>query len=85
TPIGAVQGWDPSSYAKAAQSYVKMGYNYLGIGGLVRSTTKDILRILDEIRQLIPRMFVIYKIIIINVTRFSFLQTIKHAGQFVFI
>ena len=55
TPVGAVQGWDPSSYAKAAQRYVKMGYKYLGLGGLVRSTTKDILYIVDEVRQLIPR------------------------------
>jgi len=55
TPVGAVQGWDPSSYAKAALRYVKMGYSYLALGGLVRSTTKDILYILDEVRQLIPR------------------------------
>jgi len=55
TPIGAVQGWDPSSYAKAAERYVKMGYNYLALGGLVRSTTKDILYIVDEVRQLIPK------------------------------
>ena len=55
TPVGAVQGWDPSSYAKAAKKYVKMGYNYLALGGLVRSTTKDILYIVDEVRQLIPK------------------------------
>jgi len=35
TPIGVVQGWSPDSLAHAATSLVKMGYQYLAIGGLV--------------------------------------------------
>ncbi len=54
-PIGAVQGWDPESYAKAASQYVKMGYRYIGLGGLVRSSTKDILRILDSVHAVVPK------------------------------
>tara|TARA_Y100001934_G_C12382677_1_gene793434 strand:+ start:2044 stop:4083 length:2040 start_codon:yes stop_codon:yes gene_type:complete len=48
-PIGAVQGWDPTSYAKAARRIIKMGYKYIGLGGLVRSPTKLILATLEEV------------------------------------
>jgi hypothetical protein len=54
TPIGAVQGWDPKSYADAARQYVAMGYNYIALGGLVRSSTQDILRVLDEVHKVVP-------------------------------
>ncbi len=52
-PIGAVQGWDPESYAKAAAEYVKMGYRYIGIGGLVRSNSSAILKVVGEVRKAI--------------------------------
>jgi len=54
TPIGAVQGWDPKSYAKAAKKYVDMGYDYIGLGGLVRSSTKNILAVLREVNEVVP-------------------------------
>ncbi|WP_295543373.1 tRNA-guanine transglycosylase DpdA [uncultured Thiohalocapsa sp.] len=54
TPIGAVQGWDPQSYADAARQYVAMGYQYIALGGLVRSPTKEILRVLDAVNQVVP-------------------------------
>jgi hypothetical protein len=53
-PIGAVQGWDAASYAKAAAAYVKMGYRYLGLGGLVRTSTREILGILAKVREAVP-------------------------------
>jgi len=54
-PIGAVQGWDPKSYANAAAQYVKMGYRYIGLGGLVRCTTKEITSIVREVSQVVPK------------------------------
>jgi len=53
-PIGALQGWDPVSYAEAARQYVAMGYGYIALGGLVRSSTKDILKVLDEVHKVVP-------------------------------
>jgi len=53
-PVGAIQGWDPASYAAAAGKYAKMGYNYVGLGGLVRSTTKSILAIVEAVREQVP-------------------------------
>jgi hypothetical protein len=53
-PIGAVQGWNPKSYAAAAEKYVKMGYKYIGLGGLVRSSTKSIIELIQAVRERVP-------------------------------
>lgn len=53
-PIGAVQGWDPKSYADAARKYVAMGYRYIALGGLVRTNTQEILRVLEEVHKVVP-------------------------------
>ena len=53
-PIGAVQGWDPNSYREAARKYVAMGYKYIALGGLVRSSTKEVLRMLEEVHKVVP-------------------------------
>ncbi len=54
TPIGVVQGWSPMSMARAAQSLVGMGYDYLAIGGLVPLRAADIHKILAAVRDMIP-------------------------------
>jgi hypothetical protein len=54
TPIGAVQGWDAKSYAAAAKKCVAMGYEYIGLGGLVRTTTNEILEVLREVHEVVP-------------------------------
>ena len=54
TPIGAVQGWDPRSYAQAARRYVAMGYDYIALGGLVRTSTKNLLPILQAVKEVVP-------------------------------
>ncbi len=50
-PMGAVQGWSPKSMAEASASLVKMGYNYLAIGGLVPLKVDAIKQILHTIRD----------------------------------
>ena len=55
TPIGAVQGWDPKSYADGARKCVAMGYKYIALGGLVRTSTPKILAILDAVQKEVPR------------------------------
>jgi hypothetical protein len=54
TPIGAVQGWDAKSYAAAAKKYVAMGYDYIALGGLVRTSTPEILEILQQVHKVVP-------------------------------
>src|SRR5262249_47907419 len=54
TPIGAVQGWDAKSYAAAAGKYVAMGYKYIALGGLVRTSTLEILEVLRSVHDVVP-------------------------------
>ncbi len=53
-PSGIAQGWDPKSYRDAVAELIEMGYEHICLGGLVRTTTKDIIEILKEIKPLIP-------------------------------
>ncbi|MGL4498507.1 MAG: tRNA-guanine transglycosylase DpdA, partial [Planktothrix sp.] len=50
TPIGAVQGWNPTSYSQGVQKTIEMGYDYIALGGLARAKTQDIIEILREIQ-----------------------------------
>ena len=54
TPIGAIQGWDLESYASAAKAVAGMGYKYIGIGGLVRTRTQQVLEIVKAARAEVP-------------------------------
>ncbi|GIV03601.1 MAG: hypothetical protein KatS3mg015_2431 [Fimbriimonadales bacterium] len=54
TPIGAVQGWDPDSYRAAARRVVAMGYDYIALGGLVRSQTTHLLRVVEAVKEVVP-------------------------------
>lgn len=54
TPMGVVQGWSPESMANAAENLVKMGYDYLALGGLVPVNVKGIHQVLDSVRSRIP-------------------------------
>lgn len=53
-PIGAVQGWDAPSYTEGARRYVAMGYKYIALGGLVRTGTSEILRVLQSVHEVVP-------------------------------
>lgn len=50
-PIGAVQGWDPASYARAAAKTVALGYDRIAVGGVVRARTLEIIAILEAVHQ----------------------------------
>ena len=50
-PMGAVQGWSPKSMADAAKRLVKMGYEYLAVGGLVPLRVDAIKIVLESIRS----------------------------------
>lgn len=48
-PIGSAQGYSPETYRDSVAKLVEMGYDYIALGGLVRSTTKEILEILKVV------------------------------------
>jgi hypothetical protein len=47
--IGAIQGWDVSSYRRAVRELLKIGYDYIGVGGLARKSTSSIVEILKGV------------------------------------
>lgn len=53
-PIGVAQGWSPESYREASRQLVAMGYDYIGIGGMVSLRTSQIHRVLETIREVVP-------------------------------
>lgn len=54
TPVGAIQGWDVPSFVRSAQQVVKMGYDYVGLGGVIRMSNATLIAILEAVRQAIP-------------------------------
>lgn len=50
-PVAAVQGWSPQTYRDAVSACQDMGYSMIAIGGLVRTHTRGILEILEEVNQ----------------------------------
>lgn len=54
TPIGVAQGWDPISFRNAVSDLIKMGYDYVALGGLAREKSYPIIEILREIAPIIP-------------------------------
>lgn len=50
TPLGVAQGWSPQSYASAVTELMKMGYDYVALGGLVPLKTPQILAVLHAVR-----------------------------------
>jgi len=53
-PVGAIQGWDPESYSKAAKKMVEMGYHSIALGGMVYQNPNFILEVLKAVRGSIP-------------------------------
>ncbi len=47
TPVGVAQGWSPNSYAEAVKALQKMGYEYIGLGGMVPLKTEEIMACLE--------------------------------------
>ncbi len=50
TPLGSAQGWSPESYGESVRTLVKMGYDYIAVGGLVPLKTPEVLEVLAGIR-----------------------------------
>jgi len=76
TPIGVAQGYDLETYKNSVKALVEMGYEYIGIGGLVQYKTDFILEILNEIQQFVDGV----KIHLFGVLRPNHLRDFKKLG-----
>jgi hypothetical protein len=50
TPMGVAQGWNPDSYQHSVEKLMEIGYTYIALGGLVRSTSEDIIQVLEAVK-----------------------------------
>lgn len=77
TPIAAIQGWDPPSYARMAKTMIEHGYDYIGIGGLARSRTQDVIDVMRAVREhLRPET----RVHLFGVARLDALPVLSHLG-----
>ena len=76
TPIGVAQGYDPESYKNSVKALIEMGYECIGIGGLVQYPTNTILDILNEIQPYIDGI----KIHLFGVLRSNYLKNFEKLG-----
>ena len=51
-PIGVAQGYDTRTYWNSVESLARMGYDYIGIGGLVQHQSSFIIELLKAIQPL---------------------------------
>jgi len=54
--IGVIQGWDVQSYRDATKELLEMGYEYLGVGGIARRPTSQLVKILEGINKEINKL-----------------------------
>ena len=76
-PLGAAQGWDPSSYADSVQQLQDIGYTRIALGGMVPLKTPDILACLlaiAEIRRPITQLH------LLGITRFDAMAEFETLG-----
>lgn len=76
-PIGAVQGWNPESYANAVNRVIEMGYSDIALGGLARSQTGEILEILKVVS---PCLKPDTKLHLFGVARLNAIAAFRHLG-----
>lgn len=77
TPVGVAQGWSPRSYADSVAALQKMGYQRIGVGGLVPLKTDEILAVLAAISGPRKRSTALH---LFGVTRIDSLPTFQEAG-----
>jgi hypothetical protein len=51
TPVGVAQGWTPDTYADSVTQLLKMGYTYIALGGLARSSASTVLNVLKATKR----------------------------------
>jgi queuine/archaeosine tRNA-ribosyltransferase len=53
TPVGIAQGGSADRYYYAVEQLLKMGYEHIALGGMIRYSDADIIAVLEKIRPLI--------------------------------
>jgi len=83
-PIGVAQGYSEDTYYDSVDKLIEMGYEYIALGGLVRSKTEEIISILDRIYPLFKSLSKRIKLHLFGVLRQEKLKKFAELGVFSF-
>ncbi|MFN9176076.1 MAG: hypothetical protein ACK58N_16620 [Synechocystis sp.] len=70
-------GWCPDVYAEAVKKYIAMGYDYIGLGGMVRSSNEEILAVLKAVA---PYLTAQTRVHLFGVARVETIEAFRHLG-----
>lgn len=76
-PLGAAQGYSPSSYARSVEALQRMGYRRVALGGMVPMKTDGIVESLEAVHQVLEPGVGLH---LLGVTRTHVLDTFRSLG-----
>lgn len=76
TPIGVAQGYDILSYRESVRALVDMGYDYIGIGGIVQYKSDFIVQLLREVNDYVKGI----RLHLFGVLRPAYLEVFENLG-----
>lgn len=83
-PMGVIQARTPDEYASMAQGYVRMGYDYIALGGLVPRPDDDIINIVEAttsaINHILPASYSRIRIHLFGILREGLLPRLRELG-----
>lgn len=79
-PIGVVQGWDKESYLLGLKELLKVGYKYIGVGGIARTPSNKLLEIINEIHSFLKTLTKKPNIHLFGIARPDILSQLKNLG-----
>ncbi len=77
TPIGVAQGWNPETYAESVKENIRVGYDYIALGGLARAQSREIVEIMQEVR---PHLTPNIRLHLFGVARINAIPVFRHLG-----
>jgi hypothetical protein len=77
TPIGVAQGWSPETYAESVKENIRIGYDYIALGGLARAQSREIVEIMQEVR---PHLTPNTRLHLFGVARINAIPVFRHLG-----
>lgn len=76
-PIGVAQGWSPATYAESVKELIRIGYDFIALGGMARAQNREIIPVLKAIY---PHIEPHVRIHLFGVARIEAIPIFRHLG-----
>ena len=71
------QGWSPETCAESVKENIRIGYDYIALGGLARAQSREIINIMQEVR---PHLQPSTRLHLFGVARINAIPVFRHLG-----